>query len=208
MIKPNSTILTIQGRVNQRMIKKMVPKAVLRKNTYWFFVDFAANEISLNHKFDVLLQGKSQKLICGPGSVTIKIITCLDQFAHKLDAIPRGYNTICRLEFSPGIPGAVKDLPTLSTWDYNPDALLIAKHEDIELATPEYILNDMYFIVGSEIKNKLLLNQQHTFSRVDFSDLLNKTYHHHLHADGILSGLIQLVKVVNKSDSLMEFVNA
>jgi hypothetical protein len=207
MLKEEAVILTIQGRVKQAAIKQLTPKPVLNERQGWFFIDYAMKEIPLNTKFDVLLEGESKKLISGPGSFSIKLLTCLDQFGNKLTAVPEGYKTICKLEFAPHIPASVKKLPLLEAWDYNPMAISVAKHEDIELALPDDVLKDLYVIVFSHIKNKFSKEQIHTFSKNEFVRQLKIASQGNVdNAGKILENLMQLGKVTRNDNNLLELV--
>ncbi|MBC7553887.1 MAG: hypothetical protein H7257_07900 [Taibaiella sp.] len=207
MLKEGAIVLTIEGKASSKVIKKFIPGYVSSKNSGWYFVDFATHEVPLNTRFDVLLEGESKKLISGPGSMSIKLVGCLDQFGNKLSTIPRGYNTICKLNFSSQTPSIINRLlPTLAGWDYNPNALSIARHVDIELATPDVIWNDMFTIIYFDIKSRFSTRHISRFSRNEFTTYLEGIYHTQLHADKILESLMQLGKVTKQKDDLMEFV--
>jgi len=206
MLKEGAIILTIQGKASQKVIKNLIPGFVHNKLSGWFFVDFSTQEVPLNTKFDVLLAGEAKKLIYGPGTMSIKLVSCLDQFGNKLSAIPMGCNTICKLDFSTPIPSIIRSLPTLTGWNYNPNALSIARHVDIELATPDTIWNDMFSIIYFDIRNKFSDLHISKFTQNEFTTYLERIYHTQLHADQILESLMRLGKVTKQKDDLLSFV--
>jgi len=127
----DSAILTIEGKVEAKVLKKLSRNYSLPENQLWVFVDYATTSISLNTQFDTLLEGDDKSLV--PGIVVIKIIECLDQFGNSLSEIPEGWKTICKLEFYPVIPPKVDMLPSLSTWQFNPSRITLANHRNVRL---------------------------------------------------------------------------
>ena len=209
MLREKANILTIQGKAKKNAVKQIWPDVATDANQGWFFIDYAVNEVALNAKFDVLLEGESKQLISGPGSFSVKLLACLDQFGNKLSHIPEGYKTLCKLEFTPNIPAAIKKLPLLDQWDYNPLALSVADHRDIELATPDVVLNDLVGMVYVQMKSTFEGARINTFSKKDFVTRLESVYHTHAqNGDRILESLMQLGKVTRKSGDLLEFAES
>jgi len=205
MLRESAILLTIQGKVKQKVIKLLTSDYSLYENHGWFFIDYAIAEIPLHSKFDVLLEGDSKKLIFGPGPFSIKLSGCLDQFGNRLQAIPEGFKTICKLEFHPQIPSAVKKLPLLDEWDYNPKAISLASHEDIELSTPDLVLSDLYSIVYIQVKNTLAHKPKQSISKKEFVDFLKKSFKtHSSSANQILETLMQLGKVTQNDHNELE----
>jgi len=135
------------------------------------------NEITVNTKFDILLEGESKMLIAGPGSVTVTLMAVLDQRGNKLAVVPEGYDTICKLEFSPEIPDSIKKLPSLSGWSYNPNAISITDHKSIAFATSDDVVNDLLPIVYFHLRSKFNKENKRAFSRNYFVNQLENVSH-------------------------------
>lgn len=205
MLRESAIVLTVQGKVKQKVIKKLTPEYSLHENQGWFFVDYAVEEIPLHSKFDVLLEGDNKKLVFGPGPFSIKLSACLDQFGNRLHSIPEGFKTICKLEFHPQIPSAIKKLSLLDEWDYNPKAISLASHGDIELSIPDFVLSDLYSIVYIQVKNTLAHKPKQSISKKEFVDFLKKSFKtHSSSANQILETLMQLGKVTQNDDNELE----
>lgn len=206
MLKVGALVLTIEGKVKQKDIKKLTSDFQLDENQGWFFVDYAVKEVPLNSKFDVLLEGESKRLIFGPNRSFIKLVTILDQFGNRLPAISEGHKSICKLEFHPTIPAALKKIAFLDGWDYNPEAIYIVHHADVELATPDKVVNDLYRIVFIHLKTTFSKNHNQPIYRKDLIDFLKKSFKTHSEsADQILNALMQLGKVTQTDNSSLEF---
>ncbi|TDX01164.1 hypothetical protein [Dinghuibacter silviterrae] len=209
MLKEGVIVLTIQGRVKSKVIKKVTKDYLLEENQGWFFIDYVVKEVPLSTKFDVILEGESKRLISGPGLFTCKVITCLDQDGYRFKSIPEGYKTICKLEFNPIIPTVVKKSPLLDHWDYNPKAISIANSYDIELGISDFLMDDIYKILFPQIKRTLTeKNFEHQISKSDFINILQKSYKTHFNsAITILENLILLGKVTQKEDNELELAD-
>lgn len=202
------SILTIEGKVKQKIVKKLTHDFSLNENQLWFFVDYAAEDVALHSKFDVLLEGKSQKLVLGPGRFSLKLLACLDQFGNKLSSVPRGWKTICKLESHPNIPTSLKKLPFLEEWDYNPNAISLVNSKNVELAVPDGIIQDLYKIVFIHIRNSFDQKPKRPLYKKDLIDFLKKSFKtHSSSANQILETLMQLGKVTQKSDNEVELAD-
>jgi len=205
MLKEGAIVLTIQGKVKQKVIKQLTLDYSLHENQGWYFVDYAVEEIPLHSKFDVLLEGESKKLIFGPGLFSIKLLASLDQFGNKLSSVPEGFKTICKLEFHPQAPVAIKKLSFLEGWDYNPKAISLSRRDDIELAIPDLVLSDLYRIVYIQVKNTFAHKTKQSISKKEFVDFLKKSFKtHSKSADQILETLMQMGKVTRNSENELE----
>lgn len=139
----SASILKLLGKVNKRVIRKLVsPSNIEKENSNWFFIDYSPSEISVNNQFDTLLESANKSLI--PGKFIIKLTMVLDQFGNKLDSLPKGFQTIGRLQFDSEIPKAIRNLPTLTTWEYNPTAISIAKHENIKVLYDNILIAELF----------------------------------------------------------------
>ncbi len=196
--------LTIQGKVKQKVIKKLTEDYSLPKNQRWFFIDYAVAEIPIYSKFDVLLEGENKKLILGPGPFSVKLLACLDQFGNRLPSIPEGFKTICKLEFHPEIPVAVKKISFLDEWDYNPNAISLANHKDIELAVPDVVLLDFYNIIFVQLKTTFPNKARRPIYKKDLVDFLKSFKTQSKSASQILDTLMQLGKVTKKDGNKLE----
>lgn len=202
------SILTIEGKVRQKVIKKLTHDFSLNENQLWFFVDYAVEEVALHSKFDVLLEGKSKKLILGPGRLSLKLLTCFDQFGNKLPNVPRGWKTICKFEAHPNIPASLKKLPFLEEWDYNPNAISLVNSRDVELGIPDVIINDLYQIVFIQLKNYFGEKSTRSLYKKDLVDFLKKSFKTpSTSANQILDALMQLGKVTQKDDNEVELAD-
>jgi len=205
MFKEGAIVLTIQGKVKQKVIKQMTTDYSLRDSQGWFFVDYAIKEIPLHSKFDVLLEGASRKLVSGPGLFSIKLLTCLDQFGNKLSSVPEGFKTICKIESHPQMPTNLRKIPFLDGWQYNPTAVSLVKHEDIELNSPDALLYDLYKAIFIQLKTTFPYNSKRPLYRKDLVDFLQKSFKTQpRNANQILHSLMQMGKVTQKSGNELE----
>src|SRR5436309_753917 len=100
--------LTLLGRVDKRVIKKLInPTYTDKEDIVWFFVDYSVSEVEINSQYDILLEKETNSLI--PGKFKIKLLATFDQFGNQLDSIPKGFQTICRLQFIPELPKQIKN---------------------------------------------------------------------------------------------------
>ena len=146
-------ILTLLGKVDRRVLKRMAKPLPVEKENTWFFVDYVSEEIQVGESFDVLLYGAEKKLI--PETINIKIKEVLDQFGNKLNAIPKGFQTICNFQFNRAIPKQINILPSTQDWEYNPHSVTLAKHQSIQLSEPDFILTSMNKVFITHIKNEV-----------------------------------------------------
>jgi hypothetical protein len=201
-----SSILTLQGRVNQEVLKKLKVRTLLSPNKEWFFVDYSSSDISLGKSFDVLMEGENKRLL--PNASTIKILSITDQFGHKLDSIPEGFKTICRFEFRPRIPVVLSRLPLLEQWTYNPKAISIAQHEDIEIGTPDATIANLYKIAFTQFKRAANNStSKSNLTEKEFYEIAEKSLHTNPEgAEEFLQAFVQLgkVKKENKKFVLLE----
>jgi len=142
----NHKTLTLLGKVDRRILKKMNKEIPSDKKNTWYFIDYASHNIKLGEGFDVILEGVKKTLIPEPVSIEVKEV--YDQFGTKIKSIPKGFQTIVNLSFSNKIPIKIDNLPTYSEWIFNSKSITLAKHEDIKLQMPEievliykYLLN-------------------------------------------------------------------
>jgi len=208
MLKDGAIVLTIEGKASRKTMNQLIPGLAPSRNTGWFFVDFAVEPVPINTKFDVVLEGASKQLLAGPGAISIELKDCIDQFGNKLLSIPKGYNTICELYFSPRLRRLINSkLPTLAGWDYNPDAISIARHNDIELAVPDVLRKAMYQVFYKDLKRQFRNQQISRISRNEFTSYLHEMYNTPLNGENyILEGLLQLGKVTRKDGDYLELV--
>jgi hypothetical protein len=144
----NSLILTLQGRVSQKILKKINANSPAL-NKAWFFVDYAVHDVETGAVFHVLLEGENKKLL--RNTTIIKLVQVFDEFGHKIQSVPEGYKTICRFEFRPNIPVVLKKLPLLNSWQYNPQAVSLAQ-QGIEVDIPDNFQNNLYTIAYGRFK--------------------------------------------------------
>jgi hypothetical protein len=204
MFRKGAMVLTIEGKVKQRTIKQMTNNYTLQENQGWFFVDYASEEVPLASRFDVLLEGESKRLL--PGSISIKLVSCLDQFGNRLSTVPQGWKTICKFEFHPHIPSVIKKLPYFDGWDYNPQSISIANHEEIELGVSDVILYDLYDIIFIQFKTSIGKFPKKIYKKDLVYSLEKFLTPHSIRAVQLLKTWIQLGKVTEKSNDELELV--
>jgi|GEM_PF-2112088 len=158
-------MLTVLGKVNKRIISKLVKPSEVKDNS-WYFIDYANEEIKLGEKFDTMLEGNQKTLI--PGMVNIKLKKVFDQLGNNLDFIPKGFQAIANFDFNDKVPSPMKSLPSYESWDYNKNPIFIAKHEDIQLSPqPDAFKKHIYYLFIDEFKKK---------SNVHASNVSTKTF--------------------------------
>lgn len=209
MLREGASVLTIQGKIKKSALKRVTNEASLRPNQQWFFVDYAVVPVPLNSKFDVLLEGQNKQLISPSSPYFIRLLACLDQFGNKLDGIPKGFKTICKLEAHPKFPTQLKNIRSLDEWDYNPEAISIVNHKEVALAERPSILFDLYLIAFAQLKHTFRDQpQQHPLYKKDLVDYLTKSFKTPPKiADEILGALMQMGKVTRKQGNELEFAD-
>lgn len=101
----------------------IIDKVICGAYERWFFVDHAYTDIQINHSFICSLW--QDKIALMTDTLTIKILYCFEQFGNLLPNIPRGWKTICKIEFSPEIPVWINKLKYLDEWQYNPSSVTL-----------------------------------------------------------------------------------
>lgn len=120
----------------------------------------------------MVLEGLEKKLI--PGIANIKIKEVYDQFGTKLNLIPRGFQTIVNFNFVGKVPTKINGLSTLKDWNFNPNSISLAKHEDIRLSQPDFLLKGMNKAILIFIKNEFIKND--SLSRTKLVNILMSNY--------------------------------
>lgn len=202
-------MLTILGKVDRRLLKKLLRTPLKEKeNSLWLFVDYAASETPIGSHFDVLLEGEEKSLV--PEKTFIKLINILDQFGNSLECLPKGFQTLCELHFSPNIPKEIRNLPSLTDWDYNQDSISIANHQDIKLNYPNGLLKDMYKIVSEHFYAVFISfsNSDNSFSKKDFIETVVSKFHTNpLSAEKMLHDMMLLGHVKSSRNEKLELVS-
>jgi len=202
-----SLILTLQGRVNRDVFKKLHISATSPNfNRDWFFVDYSVHDVPLGTSFDFLFEGENKKLLRNKSSIRISQI--LDQFGHKLTTIPEGYKTICKLEFDPDIPPVLKKLPLLSHWKYNLNAINLAQ-QGIQIGISDHLQKNLYFAAYGLLKTTINKNNfSQNLTKKEFLTLAKQTLDNDSEsAEKFLEVSLQLGKV-KKKDKKLELVDA
>ena len=149
----NTPALTLMGRVNPIVIKKITNSTATKLNDSWFFVDYSTDEIRIGESFDTLFQGRQKTLV--PKITDIKLRRIYDQMGHELEYIPGGFQTICNFDFHNKMPEQIKALPSLSTWKYNANSISIANHQSVRLAEPDLFIKSLYGVLIVELKKHI-----------------------------------------------------
>jgi|SRR5882757_341928 len=105
------------GRLNKEDI---VDALMSRYNEGWFFIDYAYESIPTGCSFASLIEQDKMQLLSDPCALSVKILYCFTQFGNLVPEIPRGWKTICKIQFNPAIPIWVRRLKILNEWNYNP----------------------------------------------------------------------------------------
>ena len=206
MIKEGASVLVIQGKVKKKVLKKVTDDYSPPSNQQWYFVDYSAADIPLHAKFDVLLEGENKQLLSTAGAYTIRLLTCLDQFGNKLTSIPKGFKTICKLEAQPSFPPQLRNIHFLDQWDYNPDAISIVHHKDVQLGISDEVLISLCLIVFAYLKENFHSEPKKSpLHKKDLVDYLTKSFQTAPKtADKILRALMQMGKVTRKKGNELE----
>ncbi len=115
--------LSILGRVHFRQIKKLLPKeSKPSKNSLWFWVDYAEQDIFLTTKFKTLSIGKKQIK-----DYEMQIVKVTNELGGEGYGIERGYKSICCITFTPKIPKELKTLPILAGWKNQKKKIIISE---------------------------------------------------------------------------------
>lgn len=121
--------LELQGKVSQRIISKLYPKVRFSKpNAEWFFADYSPADFNIGEEFDILdFEGKKRVTKI---KYKTRLLAVMDQLKTSLEFVPKGYQTIVRLQFNPNIPTEMRNLKTLDSWTSNLASVIISKKED------------------------------------------------------------------------------
>ena len=149
----NTPALTLMGKVNTLVIKKITKSTAAKLNDSWFFVDYSADEIKIGESFDTIFQGRQKTLIPKITDITLRKV--YDQMGNKLEYIPSGFQTICNFDFHNKMPEQIKALPSLPTWKYNANSISIANHRSVRLAEPDLFIKSLYGVLIVELKKQI-----------------------------------------------------
>lgn len=120
--------LSIKGKVSPGsfdLIKSGLP-AGKPNNAEILFVGYAFADVPLGKRFSVIFPKND------PGEgiyYESKIVAVTQQFGKPTEVIPRGWKTICLVEFPQGIPEIIKNLPVVDTWFETNDYVCISDEE-------------------------------------------------------------------------------
>jgi hypothetical protein len=120
--------LTIQGQVNPGIIssiKKYKFDPILKRNEGWFFIDYSLCEIPVGQEYGIGIEQNGIKFGITEDIYSIKILVCLNQISYILSEVPRSWQTICKIRFSPEIPIWIQRMRYLEEWNYNPDQVIL-----------------------------------------------------------------------------------
>jgi hypothetical protein len=77
-------------------------------------VSYAYADLPLGQRFDAVAQSDTLQ---GAEATTARILAVTQQFGVALDVVPKGWKTICVIDFPAGVPACVAQLPVLDAWD-------------------------------------------------------------------------------------------
>jgi len=148
IMKTENKYLQIEGIAGKKILSELLGEKIsLKQNTEWFFVSYSPVEYYLDTKFDIIIAGEQKSML--PKFFNIKLIDVIEQTGKHLDVIPLGWKTICKFEFKPVIPPAVRELPVLSYWNFISRAKF-ARHEDITMDSSK-LRKDVYAEAISDV---------------------------------------------------------
>jgi hypothetical protein len=160
-----SKTVTLLGKVDRRILKRMKKEIPAGVDNTWYFVDYTSSSVKINDSFDVLLEGLEKELV--PQSTHAKVKAIYDQFGTKSEQIPKGFQTIIFLEFTSSVPSIINHLPTTTTWLFNNKPVSLAKHEDIKFSRPDIFMAEVDKVFVFHLKKELIKK-----SRIPRSDLI------------------------------------
>lgn len=120
--------LLIKGKISAgslELIKSGLP-AEKPYNTEILFIGYAFADVPVGKSFSVIFPKNN------PGDgiyYESKIAAVTQQFGKPTEVIPRGWKTICLVEFPQGIPEIIKNLPVVDTWFETGDYVCISDEE-------------------------------------------------------------------------------
>lgn len=166
-------MLTLMSKVHPSVVKKVLKCDDQKTGSFWFFVDYSLNEVEPHATFDTIFDGVQKTLV--PETVNVRLEKVFDQFGHELNAIPKGFQTICCFSFHNGMPSTIAKLPLTKTWEYNPNSISIAMHQSIRIAEPDLIAKTMNGLFISHLSNEFNDNKR-SFSKPKLRLFLKNRY--------------------------------
>jgi len=214
MIVENQLSLSLQGKVSLSVLEKLNINKILQKGQIWVFADFAVSTIKLPFTFDTLFAGKDKSLVKNNKLKTIKLVKAIDQYGNILKEIPKGYKSICKLQFSPEITKEITELSLLSEFGYNPNAVTLAKHDDVKLSSYNDLLTKSLYeaLYGQFIMEVSkpgytgkALKKNQVSKKIFYSISLSKFNLNAVNSDKVLNMFVQMGKV-KTSDKEIELI--
>jgi hypothetical protein len=120
--------LSIKGKVSQSsfdLIKSGLPTDK-PDNAEILFVGYAFADVPVGKRFSVIFPKNNPR---GGIYYESKIAAVTQQFGKPTELIPRGWKTICLVEFPQEIPEIIKNLPIVDTWFENDDYVCISEEK-------------------------------------------------------------------------------
>ncbi|HEX8250985.1 MAG TPA: hypothetical protein VF599_22615 [Pyrinomonadaceae bacterium] len=120
--------LLIKGKISPNsleLVKSGLPPDK-PNNAEVLFIGYAFADVPAGKSFSVIFPKTN------PGGGIYhesKIVAVTQQFGKPTEVIPRGWKTICLVEFPQGIPEIIKNLPVVDTWFENSDYVCICDEE-------------------------------------------------------------------------------
>ncbi len=86
------------------------------------FATFADEDVPVGARFDrVLREGHGDAAEATPAT----LIAVTQQWARPFEVVPRGWKSICLVDFPAGVPAMIAHLPTVDAWHEAPSSLAL-----------------------------------------------------------------------------------
>lgn len=141
MKNSNSEKLHIVGKVSNSIIKKIEGTSRTSSKDVWLFVGYCFKDFPVGSVFDILIEEGTRNW---NHDFKITLNEIYDEFGRSYKSIQIGYKTICSFECTPAIPGIIKSLPTLKTWQFGKSGIYLCNHSSINLLQSP-LENDLIF---------------------------------------------------------------
>lgn len=124
-------MVTLLGKVDRRILKRILDATQIGKHELWFFADYANFPFAVGSIFDVALEGLDKKML--PSNRKIELSAVVDQFGNSIHQVPEGFQSIVKLSFSTTVPYFIQHMPTIKEWVAKEHSISLAKSEDVRL---------------------------------------------------------------------------
>jgi hypothetical protein len=122
-------VLVLEARVEQQALKHVrsgLPRDLPMRVEY-LFAQHASVDIPVGTRFGLLFEDEQ-----ADHTVPIRgvLVGVTQQYGRPFDAVPRGWKTVCAIEFSDGVPRAVESLAMAETWGQSKKTVSLVMTDD------------------------------------------------------------------------------